>query len=120
MKITINEALVIEKVLVDNKDVKFPAKTSYYLKRLGDKLSPITKQFEQTKNDLVINKYGIQEEKDTYRVPEEKMEDYIKELNELLVQKETIDFSYKFKIEDFDGVELPVTFFVVLEKFIEE
>lgn len=120
MEITISQALIIEKVLADVKDIKFPAKISYHLKRLNDKLAPIVKQFEQTKNDLIVNKYGVSEGENTYKVPEEKMPKYLNELNELLSQKETIEFSYRFKIEDFGDVELPVTFFVALEKFIEE
>lgn len=118
MEVTVGEiitaTIAIDKII--NKD--FPAKTSFRLKRLSEKLAPTKATFDKTRNDLVVTKYGVKsEEEDTYTVPKEQFNDYADAINDLCSVKENIDV-VPFSIDDFGTVELPLSFFNDMTVFI--
>jgi hypothetical protein len=111
-----NVIAAIEKVV----DVKLPSKIAFQLGRINEKIQPIKRAFDKTRNDLVINKYGVESEtKGDFQVPAERLNEFIVELNELALVKETVETKL-LMIEDFGTVELPVSFFTNMRPFMAE
>jgi hypothetical protein len=121
MKISTQLALTAVKAIKEIQDIKMSSKTAWALNRLSSKLVPQNKSFEEVRNDLIIKKYGVidPENATQYKVPAEEMDNYLKEITEILNTEEEIDIK-KLNISDFDGMDLPVTFFASMSDFIEE
>lgn len=122
MEITVERAILANKAIESIKEVKLPAKVSYRLGRLSDKLAPIVSRFDKLRNELVTNKYGEPVEGDAtkFTVPVEKMPLFLTEMSETLQNKEDIGEIKPISIEDFGDIEVPVSFFNDLEGFITE
>lgn len=121
MEITVQRAIVASKAIESVLETKLPSKVGYRLGRYLDKIAPIIRQFEKTRNELITTKYGVEntEAPGTFKVDDAKMSDFLAEINELLVAKETIDI-VPLSVNDFGDVEVPVSFFLDLEGFITE
>lgn len=121
IEITVEQALLATQAIQSIKDVRVPAKVGYYLGRYQSKLNPITKQYEESRIELVKGKYGVPKEdnKDIFEVPKEKMNDYIKEVAELLAAKESVETN-PLKYSDFEGAEVPTDFFINIGPFVTE
>lgn len=120
--LTVEQALQAMEGINSVKDTKMPSRASYWLGRYKEKLTPILKNFEETRVKLVREKYGVANEKDKelFSVPEENMEPYIKEVTELLKQSESIEVNSQLKVEDFGTAEVAPSFFSSLALFIVE
>lgn len=121
MEITIQKAIIVSKAIESILETKLPSKVAYRLGRYLDKVTPIVKQFDKTRNELITTKYGIEnkEQPGSFKVDETKMSEFLTEVNELLVSTETIDI-VPLTINDFGDVEVPVAFFLDLEGFVTE
>jgi hypothetical protein len=119
MDITIGEAIIAQKAIEDVATIKMPAKVSYRLGRINDKLMPIKTAYEKTRNDLVISKYGtpVEDKPDSFQVAPDKLQDYLTEINSVLMTVETID-AFQVAIDDFGDVELPPEFFSAIKPFM--
>jgi hypothetical protein len=119
MQLTVEKIIVAKQALGEFDKKALPAKLSYWLGRLEDKLNPISKRFEKEKNNLIIEKYGKKVEgTESFQVPEENIEAYTKDVLTILDQKEEIDIS--IRLELFDGVEVSKEFFISLGELIKE
>ena len=86
--------------------VKLPVKVSYKIMRLANKLDPILKSFNSSKDEL-IKEYGEKNENDdnfTVKDPV-KLSEYVKKLGELLDTKEQVEFE-PINVEDLGDVVL--------------
>lgn len=73
---------------------KFPAKVSYRLKRIVDKLDPILKTYNEKRNEL-ITEYGTKDEetKNISVKDPEKIKLFMEKLNEILEVEEEVDIT---------------------------
>lgn len=87
--------------------IEMPFKVAYKIKRLIDKLQPALKIYDEKRTELV-KKYGEPIDKDEekgFQVIPEKLEDFYKELQEVVLVEEEIDFD-PIKTEDLGDVKL--------------
>lgn len=119
MKIKVAQAIVAHKALTDLKATEMDGSLSYQIKKLRDLLAPISKNFEDTKNELIKDKYGDIQEDKSYKVGNEKMPAFIEEINKVLEADEDIAFT-KFKVSLFSSIKVTPEFFDMMEGFIEE
>ena len=82
-------------------------------------IGQIKTSFEKTRNELVINKYGVkvEDQGDAYQIPPERFNDYLAELDGILSEKESIEVQ-PLSISDFGDVELPTSFFNDMKAFV--
>ena len=75
-------------------DTKFPAKVSYRLKRIVDKVNPILKTYNE-KRDELITEYGTKDEvSGNMSVTDpEKIKLFMEKLNEILEVEEEVDIT---------------------------
>jgi hypothetical protein len=107
MKIKLENIVRDEKNLQALQHVEMPAKVSYRIKRLNDKITPILKSYNEKRVEL-IKKHGeeqIVEGKptDIFQVLPEKEKEFYKELQEVLDIEEKIDFE-PIKIEEIGNI----------------
>lgn len=125
MKLTVEKAIAAKQGITELAGTKLPAKTDYCVGRWDDKLSSIENSFKKTQNKLIIETYGEKvmddEGKETgrFQVPNEKMEEFQKEVSELLTSEEEISFD-ALKLSMFDGVMVPSGFFKKMGEIIIE
>jgi hypothetical protein len=117
MKTTVGKKVLAIDALKEFKDVKVKATLSFRLSRFEDKMSGTYKRFNEAKDKLIIEKYGVKEG-EGYKVPEEKMADYFKEINELLAQEEEVDYTINLSL--FEGEKVSKEFFAAMGDFIVE
>ncbi len=119
MELTIQQILIAKEALKEFDKKGLPAKLSYWLGRLEDKLTPISERFQKERSKMIIEKYGVKTEgAESYNVPKEKLEDYTKEIEGILEQKEMVEI--KLKLEMFEGVEVSKEFFISMGDLIVE
>jgi phenylalanyl-tRNA synthetase alpha subunit len=119
MKIKISQIVLANKALGDLATTKMAGSLSYQIKKLRGLTAPITKNFEDTKNELIKSKYGVEQEDKSYRVTMETMPQFLEEINGLLEAEEEIVFT-KFKASAFDDIEVAPEFFDLMEAFLED
>lgn len=119
MKITVEQAVSITQVLTDNKDLKLPFLVSYRLNAIREAVAPIAKRFEDTKNKLIIEKYGEEdaEKKGTFKIKEDNLKDFIDDLNKVLLEEEEINVK-NINVKDFGNIEVNPIFTSALSMFI--
>ena len=85
-----------------------PVKTSYRIKRLGDKLEPILKAYNEKRNELVKEFGELDEKTQNWNVSDpEKLKLFIVKMKELLDTEEDLEFE-KVKISELgDDTILP-------------
>lgn len=122
MEITVEQAVSAVKAIEGIKEVNLPAKLSFRLGRLIDKTKPISDRFEETRNKLVTEKYGVASETDEnkFSVKRENLGEFLKEVDSLLNTKEDIGTFELINIEMFGMIELPIEFFDKIKTFITE
>lgn len=122
MEILIKDAVVAKKAIESIKGINLPPKTSFKLGRLLDKLLPIVERYEVTKNNLIVDEFGVPdaEEKGKFTVPPTNLPEFLKALDSILGTKEDIGNFDLIKIDDFGTTELPVSFFKDMSLFITE
>ena len=122
MEITVEQAVSAVKAIEGIKEVNLPAKLSFRLGRLIDKTKPISDRFEETRNKLVTEKYGVASETDEnkFSVKRENLGEFLKEVDGLLNTKEDIGTFELINIEMFGMIELPIEFFDKIKTFITE
>ncbi len=122
MEITVEQAIVAKKAIESIKELKLPAKVSYRLERLLNKLNPIIESFDKARNSLVTEKYGVASEEDPnkYSVIPDKMQDFLKEIGEILTSREDVGHFEPINIDSFGAAEIPLTFFTDMAAFITE
>lgn len=118
MKLSLADILNASQGLALTNNKELPVKCSYLLSRVQIKLNEPIKSFEESRNKLVT-KYGTIQEDKTIKVPDDKMEDFSKEINELLKTEEDISIS-PLSLSLFDGQNLSKEFFILLDKLIIE
>lgn len=92
MKIKLNKIVNSIESLNALTEIKFPAKVSYRIKRIIDKLEPILKTYNEKKNELV-REYGETEEDGTVSVKDpEKLKEFLPKIEEILEVEEEVDF----------------------------
>lgn len=125
MEITVQQAYLTHKVLTDKlkelESEKFPFIAFYRLTAILEALSPIVKRYEETKNKLIIEKYGAEKEGEpgNYEVKPENKEVFYEDINKLFSEKEEITVK-KIKLEDISSIKMDITFSSVLSQFVEE
>ena len=92
--------------------VKLPVKVSYKIMRLANKLDPILKSFNTSKDEL-IKEFGEKNaDDDNYTVKDPiKLGEYVKKLGELLDTKERVEFT-PIPIADLGDVQLEANLLV--------
>jgi hypothetical protein len=125
MKLTVQQIVNARKAISDfNTGRELPAKLAYRLGRLLDKAESVERQFKKTDQKLIVEKYGAAikdaDGKDTqqFQVPPDKMEDYAKEVFDILNQEEEMD--YEIPLSYFDGINAPEGLFKSIHHFIKE
>lgn len=75
-------------------DTKFPAKVSYRIKRIADKLDPIIKTYNDKRNELVKEHGTKDEDSETISVKDpEQIKIFAEKLNEILEVEEEVDIT---------------------------
>lgn len=74
-------------------DTKFPAKVSYRLKRIVDKLDPILKTYNEKHNELVKEYGETQDDGSVSVTDQEKKKVFYEKLNEILEVEEEVDIT---------------------------
>ena len=117
MKLTTEQAVNAVMAIEKTANKELPSMVAYRLMRIKSKLDPIEKNFEQARVDLV-KKYGTEIE-DKLQVSPENLDEFIKEVKELLSAEVDVE-TMVLNINDFNGIEIPLTFFSIMEPFITE
>lgn len=86
-------------------EVKLPVKVSYRIKRLVDKLTPILKNYNEKRNELV-EEFGEEDPKTkNFKVKKENEKEFFAKVEELTQVEENIDFT-PIKIEEINNLNL--------------
>lgn len=86
-------------------EIKLPVKISYRLKRLVDRLTPILKNYDEQRNELIKKLGEKDEEKDTWNVKKENLTEFYAELQKVLEIEEDIEWE-KIKIDELGDVKI--------------
>lgn len=105
------------KLLLDNKDIQFPAKVSFAVVRNLRTLEPIVADIEKSRNDL-IQKEAI-EENGSWRIPKDKVDGVNKQLEDLSETEIGITL-LKIRMSDIENMNLSLQEMVSLYDIIEE
>ena len=109
----VNAQPALEKIA----SVDLPLKLLYSLKKFMEKLEREMKFFNEERDKLIL-KYGEQEDDGMFRIPNERVEDFQREANELA----DIDIEWDVQpiiLPLMDGLELSYKELKTLEGFIE-
>lgn len=117
MKTTIKQLLSVQQSLALIQSRDLPSRTSYWLARLASKIKSPLKDYDKQRVALV-KKYGEQKDNAVNVLPD-KQKDFWDELSPIQDAEENIDFN-PLKVSDFDGLNLPVDFFIGMGEFIVE
>jgi hypothetical protein len=103
MKTTLKDIWLSQRVLGKlSKVTPLPIKTSYWLGIRTKKLMKEIEEIESKRLELV-RKYGVLESgTKNMSVPEDRMNEFVKEFNDLLATEVELDIQ-KFNISDFEG-----------------
>ena len=99
MKVTLNQVVNSQEVFQKLLSEKFPIKLAYQIQKNFRAIEPELKQYESTRQGLITGKYGTKQEDGNWKVETEQMEDYVKELTDLLSLEINFDFN-KVKLPD--------------------
>ena len=103
MKVKLHQIVNSAESLKSLLEIKLPAKISYRLKRLVNKLDPILATYNEKRNELV-KEFGEEQEDKSIKVADEaKLKLFLEKLNEVLEIEEEIDFEL-INIEDLGDV----------------
>ena len=119
MKLKVSRLREAYNALLKVKAEKLPAKLSFRLSVLASDLENVYNKSEDAKNSLIIDKYGVKDDKDNMVVPEGKIKDFLEEYNTILSEEVEIKFT-PLNVELFEGLNLSIEFFAGLKEFISE
>ena len=114
MKFALGEIRNMKDPLASLLDKEVPIKTAWKLNRL-------IKAFDKELGDIedfrvsLIKKLGVEDESGNVQVPEDKMNEFVTEFNELLQQEIDIEFE-TIDVDTFGDVNLSARDLMVLEK----
>lgn len=96
--------------------VELPVRVSFQLARFHRLASGDLQTLEEKRIELV-KKYGKQDAKGNYSVPDDQVAAFTADFNQLLQAKVNIDFQ-PIALEVLDGCKLPVSFFATCEELL--
>ena len=101
-------------------EAKFPVKVNFYFQKNMNTLVAMAKELEEERANI-IRKYGTPSEDDANQivVPEDKLEDANKELNDLFALEQEVAIN-TIDLECFDGIEMTQRQVVALTFMISE
>ena len=101
-------------------DISFPARVSFIITQNIRKLQPIFEDYENAKM-IIARKYGYPApgQPGTYNIPEERIEDAQKEIDELNDVDHDIKF-LKIKLENIESLQLSIQDMEALYPMLEE
>lgn len=103
---------------IKNLNLKFNGKTALKISLLKLKLKDFVAIAEETRKDLIKDKYGVADDEGNYFVSNENIQNFVSEYNEILNTKHSITFT-PLVSDDLDGVEIPLEFSDKLLHFFE-
>ncbi|SRR6266403_368573 len=103
---------------IKNLNLKFKGKTALKISLLKLKLKDFASIAEETRKNLIKDKYGVVDVDGNYFVSNENIQDFVSEFNEILNTKHSISFT-PLIWEDLDDVEIPLEFSDKLLHFFE-
>lgn len=106
------------KYSIKNLDLKFKGKTALKISLLKNKLKEYAITAEETRQSLIKDKYGKEDENNNFIVESDRVNEFIFEYSEVLNSKHTISFT-PLTMDDLDGVDVPVEFIDVLIDFFD-
>jgi hypothetical protein len=107
MKIILSDIINNLDSLKSLQALPLPVKVSYRLKRINDKLTPITKSYEEKRLELVREFGTKQPESEDIKVTDpEKLTIFYQKLSEVLKVEEDVDFE-QIKISDLGDITVP-------------
>ncbi len=106
------------KFSIKNLDLKFTGETALKISLLKLKLRDFETSSEETRTSLIREKYGVADETGNFSVPNDRVNDFIREYSEILSTKHTITFT-PFTIKDLANIDVPVEFTDILIDFFE-
>jgi len=112
MKITIGEAFRLNEGCKSIMAEKMPSKTSYWIGRLVDKLEPIINRANKE-----LDKYRYKPEDTDKEAKEVKFQEVA---NSLFDDKEELEYSKTFSVDDFEGIKVSPIFWVLMKPVITE
>lgn len=124
LKILTNEEIyLINKQLnesFENSGQYLPAKVNFYIQKNKKKIAELAQEIEESRTQIVIN-FGESSEEDEgkYFIPNEKMGDFQKELNDLLDIEQEIEIKI-ISIEDIENLHFTFQQMESLMFMIEE
>lgn len=123
IKLTVEKSLIAKDALKEFDGKSLPSKLSYWLGRTEDKLNPVEKSFNKIKEELIKKlgeheKDGEGKETGQIKVSNDKIEEYMKEINSVLQATEEVPAL--LKLEMFEGVEVTKDFFIKMGELVSE
>ena len=114
MKFALGEIRNMKDPLTSLLDKEVPIKTAWALNRLVKVFDKELGEIEEFRVSL-IKKLGTEDDEGNVQVPEDKMQEFVTEFNELLGQEIDTDFE-PIKVDSFGDVNLSAREMMVLEK----
>lgn len=116
-ELTINEIVKINSALGLITDQQLPFKLSFKIGRLKSVVEQIAQLYEEKRVELIKTKYST--DKENPKVPEKRVDEFLKELDKVGQEKDTIKIP-ELKIEEFEGVKVSPKFFILIGDYITE
>ena len=123
-KVTVKEIIVLQSAL-NSVRIPLPAKLGFRMGGLKRQVAEHFENYNENREKIIREKYGEEKEDGSIQVPKEKMEDYNKELKDLMKEEVTLVNPPTFKLSEFvdqNDKELSLTadFFEGMADLIEE
>ena len=121
-KITNEEIYFIGRQLstvFENSNQYLPAKINFYIQKNKNKIMSIIQEIEQTRNEIVFNFGEPSSEEDKYYIPEEKRNEFQKELSDLFEITQEVDINM-ISINDIENLHFTLPQMEALMFMIEE
>lgn len=108
MIIKLSQLLDVEKPLAELMEQQLPLKISYQLAKVLRKASDEMKEFYRLREEL-FKKLGIEEEDGKFTIPDDKKEDFTKEIMELAeIEVDMAEFE-PISVADFEGTDIKMS-----------
>ena len=118
MKLKLYDIVTAEGAIQELGKLKLPAKLGYKVAKNIRHINSELAEYNKMKNSLILEKYGVSDEKGNYQVTKENVPGFVKEVNELLETEVEIEIA---PIELDDSILLSVENISVLSwLFLEQ
>lgn len=99
-------------------EIKFPIKVNFFLQKNIKKMTELAQDIEASRLEIART-FGTNSEEGGFIIPEDRVEEASKELNDLFSLEQNVDI-HVFNIDDFTNIELSMKQMNALMFMIEE